>query len=179
MAPCTKDLAGIGISAQEILLNQGRKGRKDVGTFMIKHCVEKQLLFSEADPGGIAQFHMMFAWLLEAEQSFFRSLGIPLREYWGSGGKSRIGWVRQHASLDFFRPIVVDEKVTVCLEVRKMTQRTLTFEAVIESAVELKAKGTVRIVCIQHVGENFGSIPIPEFLRNKIQQHMNEACPIS
>jgi len=145
---------------------------------MIKHCVEKRLLFSEADPAGIAQFHMMFAWIQETEQSFFRSLGISVPEYWGVGGKEEIGWARQHASLDFIRPIVVDEEFRVCLELREMTQRTFTFDVVIESAVELKAKGTLRTVCVQGRGKNVGAIPIPEMVRNKFQQHNDEPCSI-
>jgi len=144
----------------------------------MKHCVEKRLLFSEADPAGIAQYHMMFAWIQETEQSFFRSLGIPVREYWAVGGKKEIGWARQHASLDFLRPIVVDEEFRVCLELREMTQRTFRYEVIIESAVEIKAKGTLRTVCVQGRGENFVSIPIPEIVRNKFQEHMDAACPV-
>jgi acyl-CoA thioesterase FadM len=49
---------------------------------MLKHCIERRLLFHEADPAGIAQFHQMFAWMQEAEQSLFRSLGYP---YWSTG----------------------------------------------------------------------------------------------
>ena len=145
---------------------------------MIKHCVEKRLLFSEADPAGIAQFHMMFAWIQETEQSFFRSLGIPVPEYWGVGGKEEIGWARQHASLDFVRPIVVDEEFRVCLELREMTQRSFTFDVVIESAIEVKAKGMLKTVCVQGRGNHFKAIPIPGMVRNKFQQRNGEPCSI-
>ena len=93
---------------------------------MIEHCIERRLLFHEADPAGIAQFHQLFAWLQETEQSLFRSLGIPIRDYWAAGGRKQVGWARQHASLDFLRPILVDERVTVHLMLRRITDRTLT-----------------------------------------------------
>ncbi len=140
---------------------------------MLEHCIERRLLFHEADPAGIAQFHQMFAWTQEAEQSLFRSLGIPLREYWAAGGKPQVGWARQHASLDFLRPVLVDEQVTVRLKLRQMTQRTLTFDVVIENRVEVKARGMLRTVCVQGREGNFKAIPIPKIVRNKIQSHMN------
>lgn len=136
---------------------------------MLEHSIDRRLLFHEADPAGIAQFHQMFAWMQEAEQSLFRSLGIPLREYWGAGGKKQIGWARQHASLDFLRPIVVDEQITVRLKLLQITQRTLTFEVVIENSTEVKARGKLRTVCVQGREGNFKAIPIPKIVRNKIQ----------
>ena len=138
----------------------------------IEHRIERRLLFHEADPAGIAQFHQMFAWMQEAEQSLFRSLRVPLREYWAAGGKKQVGWARQHASLDFLRPILVDEQVTVCLNLRQMTQRTLTFEVVIRNADEVKARGLLRTVCVQGREGNFKAIPIPKMVRDKIQRRM-------
>jgi YbgC/YbaW family acyl-CoA thioester hydrolase len=139
---------------------------------MFEHCIERRLLFHEADPAGIAQFHEMFAWMQEAEQSLFRSLGIPLRRYWAAGGRKQVGWARQHASFDFFRPILVDEQVTVRLKLRKMTPRTLTFEVVVENAAELKARGTMRTVCVQGREGKFKAIPIPKLVRDKIRSRM-------
>lgn len=136
---------------------------------MLEHCIERRLLFHEADPAGIAQFHQLFAWMQEAEQSFFRSLGLPLREYWASGGKKQIGWARQNASLDFLRPILVDEAVTIRLVLRQMTQRTLTFGAFIENEGGVKAKGTLRTVCIRGREDNFKAVPIPRIIRDKIR----------
>lgn len=140
---------------------------------MLEHRIERRLLFHEADPAGIAQFHQMFAWMQEAEQSLFRSLGVPLPDYWAAGGKKMIGWARQHASLDFIRPIVLDEQITVCLKLRQMTQRTLTFEVLIENGVELKAKGLLRTVCVQGRDGHFKAIPIPKIVRDKIRSHMS------
>ena len=140
---------------------------------MLEHSIERRLLFHEADPAGIAQFHQMFAWMQETEQSLFRSFGIPLREYWAAGGKQQVGWARQHASLDFLRPILVDEQITVRLKLQQMTQRTLTFEVVIENTVELKARGKLRTVCVRGREGNFKAIPIPKIVRNKILPHMS------
>ena len=136
---------------------------------MLEHCIERRLLFHEADPAGIAQFHQMFAWTQEGEQSLFRLLGVPLLDYWAASGKKKIGWARQHARLDFLRPILVDEKFTVRLKLKKITQRTLTFEVVIESAVEVKARGVMRTVCVQGHADNFRAIPIPKLVRDKIR----------
>jgi len=138
---------------------------------MLEHCIERRLLFHEADPAGIAQFHQMFAWTQEAEQSLFRSLGVPLLEYWAASGKKKIGWARQHACLDFLRPILVDEKFTVCLKLKKITQRTLTFEVLIENTVEVKARGVLRTVCVRRRENNFKAIPIPKIVRDKIRSH--------
>lgn len=135
---------------------------------MVEHCIERRLLFHEADPAGIAQFHQMFAWMQEAEQSLFRALGIPLRQYWAAGGKKQVGWARQHASLDFLRPILVDEQITVRLKLRQMTRRTLTFEVVIENTDGVKARGMLRTVCVQGREGNFKTIPIPKIVRDKI-----------
>lgn len=139
---------------------------------IFEHCIERRLLFHEADPAGIAQFHEMFAWMQEAEQSLFRSLGIPLRRYWATGGRRQVGWARQHASFDFFRPILVDEQVTVRLKLQKITQRTLTFEVVIENEIELKAKGMMRTVCVQGREGKIKAIPIPQIVRGKIRSRM-------
>ena len=140
---------------------------------MVEHSIKRRLLFHEADPAGVAQFHQMFAWMQETEQSLFRSLGIPLRQYWAAGGKKRVGWARQHASLDFLRPILVDEQITVRLRLRQMTHRTLTFEVFIENAVELKARGRLRTVCVQGHEDKLKAIPIPKIVRDKIRSHMS------
>ncbi len=140
---------------------------------MLEHSIERRLLFHEADPAGIAQFHKMFAWMQEAEQSLFRSLGVPLRDYWAAGGKKQIGWARAHASLDFLRPILVDEQITVRLKLRQMSQRSLTFDVVIENTDEVKAKGTLRTVCVQGREDNVKAIPIPKLILDKIQPYMH------
>jgi acyl-CoA thioesterase FadM len=134
----------------------------------LEHCVEHRLLFHEADPAGIAQFHQLFAWMQEAEQSFFRSLGISLREYWASGGRKQLGWARHHASLDFLRPILVDEKVTIHLKLQRMTTRTLSFDVVIENGNQVKAQGRLRTVCIQGREDRFKPVSIPKIVRDKI-----------
>lgn len=136
--------------------------------FRVEHCIERYLLFHEADPAGIAQFHQLFAWMQEAEQSFFRSLGLPLREYWASGGKKSLGWARHHAAFDFFRPILVDEKVTVRLQLRQMTQRTLSFNVVIENEDGVKARGKLRTICIRGREDHFRTVPIPKIVRDRI-----------
>ena len=136
---------------------------------MLEHAIERRLLFHEADPAGIAQFHQLFAWMQEAEQSLFRSLGLPLREYWASGGKRQLGWAKHHASLDFLRPIRVDEKVKLRLRLKRMTERTLAFDFVIENEDEIKARGKLRTICIQGREDSFKAVPIPEIVREKIR----------
>lgn len=135
---------------------------------MLEHRVERYLLFHEADPAGIAQFHQFFAWMQEAEQSFFRSLGLPLRDYWAAGGKKQFGWARHHAALNFLRPILVDEKVTVRLKLRRMTRRTLSFNVVIENGDGVKARGSFRTVCVQGREDRFRPVPIPKIVRDRI-----------
>src|SRR3990172_7974323 len=136
---------------------------------MLEHAIERRLLFHEADPAGIAQFQQLFAWMQEAEQSLFRSLRLPVREYWASGGKRQLGWARHHASLDFLRPILVDEKVKLRLRLKRMTERTLAFDVVIENEGEMKARGKLRTVCVQGREDSFKSVPIPEIVREKIR----------
>ncbi|MFQ5850313.1 MAG: acyl-CoA thioesterase [Candidatus Binatia bacterium] len=136
---------------------------------MVEHRIERRLLFHEADPAGVAQFHQLFAWMQEAEQSFFRSLGLPLRDYWASGGKKQVGWARHHAALDFLQPILVDEQVVVRLRLQRMTQKTLTFEVAIRNEGGVKAKGKLRTVCVQGREDGFKSIPIPKVIREKIR----------
>lgn len=135
---------------------------------ILEHAIERRLLFHEADPAGIAQFQQLFAWMQEAEQSLFRSLRLPLREYWASGGKRQLGWAKHHASLDFLRPILVDEKVKLRLRLRRMTERTLAFDVVIENEGEMKARGKLRTVCVQGREDSFKSVPIPKIVREKI-----------
>ncbi|MBI4526760.1 MAG: acyl-CoA thioesterase [Deltaproteobacteria bacterium] len=137
---------------------------------VLEHTIERRLLFHEADPAGIAQFHQLFAWMQEAEQSFFRSFGLPVRDYWASGGKKQLGWARHHAALDFLRPILVDEKVAVRLRLLQMTERTLNFEVIIEDGSEVKARGKLRTICIQGREDHFKVVPIPKIIRDKIER---------
>jgi acyl-CoA thioesterase FadM len=135
---------------------------------IVEHRIERHVLFHEADPAGIAQFHQLFAWMQEAEQSFFRSLGLPLREYWASGGKKQLGWARHHASFEFLRPILVDEKVTVRLKLKRMSERTLSFDVSVENGDEVKARGKLRTVCIRGRENRFKAVPIPAIVRRRI-----------
>ena len=139
---------------------------------MLEHSIKRRLLFHEADPAGIAQFHQMFAWMQEVEQSLFRFLGVPLHDYWAAGGKRQIGWARQHASLDYLRPVLVDEQITVRLKLRLMGKRSLTFDVVIENRDEVKARGILKTVCMQGRETNIRAIPIPKLVRDKITPHM-------
>lgn len=145
---------------------QRRSKRKSAGH--IEHAIERRLLFHEADPAGIAQFHQLFAWMQEAEQSFFRSLGLPLSEYWASGGKKQLGWARHHASFDFLRPILVDEKITVRLILERMSERTLNFSVVVENDSEVKARGKLRTIAIRGRENRFKAVPIPKIVRDRI-----------
>jgi len=49
----------------------------------------------------------------------------------------------------------------------------LTFEVVIENAVEVKARGRLRTVCVRGREGNFKAIPIPKIVRDKIRPHMS------
>lgn len=50
-----------------------------------------------------------------------------------------------------------------------MTQRTLSFDVVIENEAGVKAKGKLRTICIQGREDSFKAIPIPKMIREKIR----------
>ena len=80
-----------------------------------------------------------------------------------------MGWAKHHASLDFLRPIRVDEKVKLRLRLKRMTERTLAFDVVIENEDEIKARGKLRTICIQGREDSFKAVPIPKIVREKIR----------
>ncbi|MFQ5851531.1 MAG: hypothetical protein ACE5JU_13210 [Candidatus Binatia bacterium] len=80
-----------------------------------------------------------------------------------------LGSFQIRAALDCLCPIFVDERVIVHIKLRQMTQRTLSFDVVIENEAGVKAKGKLRTICIQGREDSFKAIPIPKMIREKIR----------
>ncbi|MFI5335238.1 MAG: acyl-CoA thioesterase [Opitutales bacterium] len=107
--------------------------------------------FAETDMAGIVHFANYFYWMEACELAFYRSLDLPLINFF-PGQVS--GWPRVNVSCEFHAPFRFGDTIQVQLLVQKIGTRAITyafrFRKMMNGAVEpaVLARGTITAVCV-------------------------------
>jgi len=127
----------------------------------------RRIEWADTDTAGIIHFSRYFCFMEEVEHEFLRSLGLScIMERDGQ----RITWPRVSATCDFLKPVRFEDVVDVHLIVKRQGTKSLTYGfAFFHDGIEV-ARGQVTTACCRIVDHKLEAIPIPEFVRSKIEE---------
>ncbi|MBI3469423.1 MAG: acyl-CoA thioesterase [Planctomycetes bacterium] len=125
----------------------------------------RRVEWADTDSAGIIHFANYFRYMEEVEHEFLRSLGLSvLMEHDGH----QLTWPRVSASCDFVRPVRFENVLDVRLTVTRIGQKSLTFAFVFSNDGTEVARGQLVTACCSKVADRLTAIPIPEWIRLKI-----------
>jgi acyl-CoA thioester hydrolase len=126
----------------------------------------RRVEFADADMGGIVHFARYLVFMETAEHEFLRSLGSDA--FATSEGRT-IGWPRVEVSCQYLSPAHFGDLLDIHLRIARKGTSSLTYAITISTDSRVVARGRMSSVCcIMGNGEGLESIPIPEFLAQRI-----------
>ena len=123
---------------------------------------EVTVRFHEVDRAGIAFYGRVFEYAHVA----FEELLLSIDPSWTSVFDD-LGWGMPlvHADADFERPMRLNERLSVSVEVESMGARSLTFAFTLTGSEDGVVRARARQVHVFVDMERFESIPVPEEMR--------------
>lgn len=135
---------------------------------------KRKAVFSETDLAGIVHFASFFPYMEDCEHSFYRSLGYSVTGMTDDDGTT-IGWPRVNVSCEYIKPIQFEDEFEIQLVVSEITDKTINYEFnFFNNESELLAKGSVIVVCVKFSDSGMSSVPIPDSIRNKINETVHQ-----
>jgi YbgC/YbaW family acyl-CoA thioester hydrolase len=127
--------------------------------------ITRRIAFAETDMAGIVHFSVFFRMMEDVEHAFFRSLGLSVSM---QHDDKHIGWPRVSAKCDYTGPAKFEDELELQFRIKRLGEKSLTYEVKFLNAGTEIALGTVTSVCceVRSSGEII-SIRIPEFIRDK------------
>lgn len=132
----------------------------------------RRVEFCETDAAGIAHFSVFFQYMEQAEHAFLRDIGLSV--FWKTDDGT-ISWPRVSASCDFASPIRFEDTVDIALLIERIGDRSVTYRIRFECDGRDVASGSLSTVCCTvEPHQPPRSIPIPEFIRTRLQPYLSE-----
>ena len=125
----------------------------------------RRVQFHETDAAGIVHFSWFFRYMEEAEHALWRAAGLSI-----AAPGAEIGWPRVAASFEFTKPLHFEDEFEVHLWITAKTKKTIQYKALIASAGETLASGSLIIACVsRRPGEPMKAINIPPEVDSRLQ----------
>ncbi len=125
----------------------------------------RRVQFHETDAAGIVHFSWFFRYMEEAEHALWRAAGLSI-----AAPGAEIGWPRVAASFEFTKPLRFEDEFEVRLWITAKTKKTIQYKALIASAGETLASGSLIIACVsRRPGEPMKAINIPPEVDSRLQ----------
>lgn len=131
--------------------------------------IERRVQFAETDMAGVLHFANYYRFMEEVEHAFWRSLGLCVVE---KDGGAEISWPRVATSCQYIRPARFEDEIELALRLTKISDKSVSYEIEFRCSGERIALGKTTAACCTMEAGRFQSIPIPDRLREAIQQ-----CP--
>jgi len=132
---------------------------------VFKH--SRRVEFRDTDMAGIVHFSVFFAYMEQAEHELLRSLGSGVIQ---QIDRDKISWPRVSARCDYRRAIRYDDLIDLLVQVRRIGNKSVTYEFKIMRDEELVAEGTVTAVCCRFApGKPPQAIDVPRSFREKLE----------
>ena len=92
---------------------------------MLVYYRELTVNWGESDPFGLVYFPRMLAWFNDAEHEFFAQAGYPVSQMIK---RDRTAFVMGRVNFEFVGPAAYGDRIVSRIEVREITNSTLTWE---------------------------------------------------
>ena len=127
----------------------------------------RRVEFADTDMGGIVHFSKYFVFMETAEHQFLESLGTSVDME--LDGK-HIGWPRVQASCEYKSPARFGDELEIDVQVHRKGTKSITYEFVFARDGQETARGTMTSVCCELGRDGVKSIPIPDFIADKLAE---------
>lgn len=128
----------------------------------------RRIEFVDTDMGGIVHFSRYLIFMETAEHQFLEALGTSVALQMGD---RHIGWPRVAVSCEYRNPARFGETLDIELTVLRKGKKSMTYGFAFSVDSREVALGQVTSVCCELVpGQEVRAIPIPEFIRDKIEE---------
>ncbi len=129
----------------------------------------RRIEFVDTDMAGIVHFSRFYVLMEQAEHEFLRSLGLCVHGGEDEDGNT-IGWPRLASSCTFSNPAYFEEELDIHLTVRRIGDKSMTYEFLFSRGETEIAHGELTVVCCRcNPGEEMKAITIPPGIRGKIE----------
>ncbi len=128
----------------------------------------RRVQFYETDAQSIVHHSNYFKYLEEARGELLRSLGFP----YSSLRQKGLEVVLLSASCEFLKPLVYDEEFRVHVNISHLDRFTFSFEYLLETNTELKAKANTRHCILKEKK----IVSIPKEIRESLSQFFSGPC---
>ncbi len=130
---------------------------------------QRMVQFVDTDMAGIIHFTNYFRYMEEVEIAFYYSIGMPGQ--FRRGGGDAVGLPRVGASCDFIKPVTCGDRLDCRLLVRRMGNKSITYEHVFRHEGDIVARGKITVACVKRGGDGgIRSVPIPAALRERLEE---------
>jgi acyl-CoA thioester hydrolase len=135
-----------------------------------EHVMQRRVEFHETDQAGIIHFSNYYKYMDTAVAEFFRALDLPgpITKYWGGTGKDEYDWPYIKTSCDFKKPARFDDLLNIHIWIKKIGNKSMTFEISFEKENVELARGEMLVVCCKTIGGGPRSQEIPREIRERI-----------
>lgn len=132
---------------------------------------ERRVEFCETDAAGIAHFSSLMCYMEQVEHSFLRHLGYsvqhPLDDGW------HMSWPRVRIECDFQNPASFEQVLTGSIGLLRLGNKSMTYGIELTRDQLPIIRGKVTVVCCRvRVGHALESMPIPLFIKEKLQAYL-------
>ena len=119
-----------------------------------------RIYFQDTDAGGVT-YHANYVNFMErARTEWLRELGYSHMDMMNELG---VMFVVRSIKLDYLRPALLDDLLTVTAEVREIGRSRVTLDQTIRRGDELLTEGEVHLVCV--AVDSFKPVSVPDVLR--------------
>jgi|SRR5665213_1266267 len=125
-----------------------------------------RIRFIDTDASGRIHYTAMFRYFESAEIEFMRTLGIT----YGTDGYA---FPRVHVDCDFMLAMINDDPIQIEVSLARLGRSSARLEFRTFKGVDLAAKGSVVIACMDRTTQR--AIPIPEELRAKLMPMLGDS----
>ena len=132
----------------------------------------RRVEFHDTDAAGIMHFSAFFTFMEEAEHELLRELGLSVVMHDDAG---KISWPRVSASCDFQSAVGFEDVIDMEVEVQRLGEKSVTYAFRFLHSDRQVATGSMSSVCCRIAQDAPPrSIPIPEFIAEKLRSVMDD-----
>lgn len=137
-----------------------------------EHFFERRMEFHETDRVGMIHFSNYFKHMDTAMAEFFRALELPgpLTRYWGGTEEDELDWPYVSVSCEFKKPAKFDDLLQIHIWVKRIGNKSMTFEISFKKDGEEVAHGQMIAVCSKGIKGQPKPQAIPPEIKERIAE---------
>lgn len=121
-----------------------------------------RVYIEDTDAGGIVYYVNYLKYMERARTEWMRSFGVAKPAVLDEGKL----FVVHSANVQYLRPAVLDDQLTVTARVGKLARSYLVFEQMVQRQGEILCRGEIKVACVEQ--NSMKPVAIPPVIRDAI-----------